>query len=73
MSTVFTAHFDGQVLVPDEPVVLPIGAKLEVRVESSQPQRGQFSDLADFAADLPASPGDLAAQHDHYLYGTPKK
>jgi hypothetical protein len=73
MSTIFSAHFDGKVLVPDEPVTLPVGAKLEVRVETAAPKRGQFADLADFAADLPDSPGDLSVQHDHYLYGTPKK
>jgi hypothetical protein len=24
-------------------------------------------------ADLPDAPSDLAGQHDHYLYGTPKR
>jgi len=27
----------------------------------------------DLAADLPDAPPDLAAQHDHYLYGSPKR
>lgn len=73
MPTIFSAHFDGKVLVPDEPVVLPVGERLEVRVDSANAPPGQFSELASFAADLPGSLGDLAAQHDHYLYGTPKK
>jgi hypothetical protein len=73
MSTVFSGHFDGRVIVPDEPVSLPVGQRLSVRVESSDRQAGQFSDLANFATDLPGSPGDLATQHDHYLYGTPRQ
>ena len=33
----------------------------------------RYADLLDLAADLPDAPPDLAAQHDHYLYGTPKR
>jgi hypothetical protein len=29
--------------------------------------------LLRFASDLPDAPSDLSAQHDHYLYGTPKR
>ena len=73
MSTVFSAHFDGRVIVPDQPVSLPIGEKLQLRLEIPSDQPGQFGDLAAFAADLPESPGALSVQHDHYLYGTPKR
>jgi hypothetical protein len=73
MAMSFSAHFDGRVIVPDQPLALPIGEKLQVRVESSGVPSGQFADLAQFAADLPDSPGDLSAQHDHYLYGAPKR
>ena len=73
MSTVFSGHYDGRVIVPDQPVSLPIGQKLQLRVETSSDQPGQFADLAAFAADLPDSPGDLSTQHDHYLCGTPKR
>lgn len=73
MSTDFSAHYDGHVIVPDQPVSLPIGQKLRVRVETPAEQPGQFAGLAELAADLPDSPGDLSIQHDHYLYGTPKR
>lgn len=73
MSTTFSGHYDGRVIIPDQPVALPIGQKLQLRVETPGNEAGQFADLAKFAADLPDSPGDLSAQHDHYLYGTPKK
>ena len=33
----------------------------------------RYADLLDLAADLPDAPPDLAAQHDHYLYGMPKR
>jgi hypothetical protein len=72
MPTFFSAHFDGNVIVPDEPLSMPIGRKLQVRIEEPTPPQSQFADLAKFAADLPDSPGDLSTQHDHYLYGTPK-
>ncbi len=73
MSTFFSGHFDGRVIVPDQPISLPVGEKLQLRVELTNEQSGQFADLTRFAVDLPDSPGDLSIQHDHYLYGTPKR
>jgi hypothetical protein len=86
MSTVFSAHFDGKVLVPDEPVALPVGEKLEVRVEAAnvrgiadraQPSLAPpLAGLAALAGSQPANPNlpcDLASQHDHYLYGAAKR
>jgi len=35
-----------------------------------------LADIADWSKrcpSTPTSPGDAAAQHDHYLYGTPKR
>jgi hypothetical protein len=68
-----TVHFDGRVLVPDEPVELPIGPALRVSVEAAEPVPDKFADLRALAVDLPDAPSDLSAQHDHYLYGHPKK
>jgi hypothetical protein len=73
MTRSLTAHFDGKVIVPDEPVQLPIGQPLRVLVEVQVPAAAPFADLLGFAADLPDAPPDLAAQHDHYLYGSPKR
>lgn len=72
MTRTITAHFDGKVIVPDEVVELPVGQSLRLQLELVE-NRAPFADLLDFAADLPDAPSDLAAQHDHYLYGTPKK
>jgi hypothetical protein len=73
MTQSIKAHFDGSVIVPDEPLHLPIGQVLEVHFSIPDSQPGRFADLASFAADLPECPTDLAEQHDHYLYGTPKR
>jgi hypothetical protein len=85
--TVLKAHFDGKVLVPDEPVDLPVNCALEVHVQPvSHPtipglQVGKvgktfLQNLAEELAKCPSNPDtprDGAAQHDHYLYGTPKR
>jgi len=73
MTRSISAHFDGKVIVPDEPISLPAGQRLRVEIESVEAPGGGFVDLLRFAADLPGAPSDLAGQHDHYLYGTPKQ
>jgi hypothetical protein len=78
------AHFDGQFIVPDEPLDLRKGQKLVVRIEpvgrvrkSSRKPGGRKKTALDRIAELRVSddslPADLSYQHDHYLYGTPKK
>jgi len=77
--TKLKAHFDGKVLVPDEPVDLPMDCELEVHVQptaQSQEKVGSLQRLLDLARQFPAgeqTPQDLAKQHDHYLYGLPKR
>jgi hypothetical protein len=72
MTQSISAHFDGQFIVPDEPVQLPVGQPLRVHVEVVD-AAPRFAELLDLARDLPDAPADLSAQHDHYLYGTPKR
>jgi hypothetical protein len=72
MTKSIAAHFDGKVIVPDEPVELPVGQSLRVYLELRN-SSSAFADLLQFEADLPDAPTDLAAQHDHYLYGAPKR
>jgi hypothetical protein len=72
-------HFDGKVLIPDEPVDLPVNCALEVEVKPAQPEAAEEKPLLKLAQrlqDLPGNPdwpSDGAAQHDHYLYGLPKR
>jgi hypothetical protein len=74
--TILRAHFDGKVLVPNEPVDLPIGQELELQVTAVPAAAPSvLQRLAKLAGEIPSDPAiprDGAAQHDHYLYGLPK-
>ena len=80
--TVLKAHFDGKVLVPDEPVDLPVNCALKVQVEevkkleTPSAEDKPLLELLKMVEALPHNPdwpSDGAAQHDHYLYGLPKR
>lgn len=79
--TTIHAHFDGKVFVPESAVTLPAGTRLQLVIEELPPVSAEnkgnpFAAMADIAAqfpDNPDSPRDGAAQHDYYLYGTPKR
>ena len=61
-------------IVLDLPQVLPEGARVEVVIKptAEQPKtlREILLETAGCMTDLPA---DFAAQHDHYVHGTPKR
>jgi hypothetical protein len=69
--------FDGKVLRPEEPLDLKPNGRYVVTIEgeSSGPEcsgePGILDDLHDLVTDFGVN--DLAAQHDHYLYGLPKR
>ena len=76
-------HFDGKVFVPDEPVDLPRGEAVVLHVQraaelpavSSNSTNGQddaWAVLKKMTGTV-EGPADWSAQHDHYLYGTPKR
>ena len=72
------AHFDGKVIIPDESVDLPKDQPLiaQIRVAPSNKKRRRQSVLDWLAENAVADdslPSDLSYQHDHYLYGTPKR
>lgn len=77
--TTLRVRFDGRVLVPEGPVNLPRDRVLEVQigpVSSGEEKDSPLAELAEWASTLsdnPEAPTDAAAQHDHYLYGTPKR
>jgi hypothetical protein len=83
MTTTLRARFDGRVFVPTEPVDVPKGAEFTLRIEPAAPTETDERPLARLgealdrlSAERPPSPEgrtDGAAQHDHYLYGTPKR
>ena len=84
MTTKLRARFDGRTLVPEEPVELPTDCVLEIAVTplpsetnpTGKKYKSTLAELADWVRTLPDNPDaptDGAAQHDHYLYGTPKR
>ena len=77
-------HIQNGAIVLDDPPPLPEGAAVEVQVFAAPPpQPGENSPpadvptvaerLKDFIGILEDLPEDAARNHDHYLYGAPKK
>jgi len=64
---------NGQILL-DDPVALPEGAEVNVEVVANgEPQPTIWDKLLKLAGTVEGLPSDMAENHDHYLYGTPKK
>ena len=70
-----SAHFDGKVIVPDEPLDLPPNQALRVHIEplEGEAEESALAWIAANAVENDTLPTDLADQHDPYLYGCPKK
>jgi hypothetical protein len=77
--TTLTGTVIGGVVVFDGGKTLPEGTAVEVVVlPPTPPSTGQSKPtlaerLLRHAGQVPDLPPDLAEQHDHYLYGTPKR
>jgi hypothetical protein len=75
----FSAHFDGTNICPDEPVSLPENVPLCITVvPASAPAASADSaldlfDRLEATSGLIEGPTDWSSEHDHYLYGAPKK
>ncbi len=78
--TILQAHFDGTSIVLDEPAELKPNTKVKVMVEpesnlkSDDSSQSKGTDLLSiFPKPVDMGIEDLSEQHDHYLYGTPKR
>jgi hypothetical protein len=65
-------------VVFDAPVSLPEGTRVRVEpVAEPASESGEGQSMLEILGDVVGSiddlPPDLAEQHDHYLYGTPKR
>ena len=75
----YKGHTENGVVVLDEPADLPDGARVTVDVcgADEAPAGGEVPTLAEtlapFIGKAVGLPTDAAENHDHYLYGTPKK
>jgi hypothetical protein len=69
--------FDREVLRPEEPIDFKPNGRYDVTIEEVPftPQGSGEAGILDDLHDLITGFGitDLAAQHDHYLYGLPKR
>ena len=69
----YQGHVTGGVIILDDDAALPEGTLVRVEpVAQHQPPTlaEQFKDFIGKATGLPS---DMAAQHDHYIHGTPKR
>jgi hypothetical protein len=71
------AHFDGKSLILDEPADLPRNQPLLIHVQPlpapTEPAGKTAWDVLDELTGSVEAPPDWSAEHDHYLYGTPKR
>ncbi|MCM3870450.1 MAG: antitoxin family protein [Pyrinomonadaceae bacterium] len=84
MTTNLKAIYEQGVLRLKEPLSLPDGTQVDVTVTSHEEENGEQSQrmedrswdaLTQLLAECAIDNGvpDLASQHDHYLYGIPKR
>ena len=77
MATTLDVVFDGKVFTPDKPVKLEKNKKYRITVE--QTENGAVAtnvnvwDTLEALAGSVEMPEDWSEEHDHYLYGTPKR
>ena len=61
-------------IVLDEPTSLPEGTRVEILAKvAAEPPANLAALLLRHAGKAQGLPPDAATQHDHYLYGTPKR
>jgi hypothetical protein len=64
-------------IVLDPPQVLPEGTRVEVVPKTAatrpNPKKTLQEVLLESAGTMTDLPADFAAQHDHYIHGTPKR
>ncbi len=74
MSELLSVTFDGSVLTPDQPLKLaPHKRYLITIVPEEVPTVANVWDLLEDLTGTVEAPEDWSAEHDHYLYGTPKR
>jgi len=61
------------VIVPDDNTGLAEGARVRITIAPSNKQKPFGERFAQFKGAAAGLPADLAAQHDHYRLGTPKR
>lgn len=74
---IYRGHVVQGAIVLDEPAALPEGAAVEVRLAAPPAESERsvtlYEQLLPFIGKMGGLPSDMAAQHDHYLYGSPRR
>ena len=75
MTKTLRAVFDGQVMRPEGPVDLKPNARYQLIVEGEVQEIGERDawETLEVLTGVIEGPEDWATEHDHYLYGTPKR
>jgi hypothetical protein len=60
-------------IVPEDPIPWPDGTRVVVDVAELEADRSLADVLRPVIGKVSDLPPDMAKNHDHYLYGTPKK
>ena len=61
------------VIVPDDVTALPEGARVRITPAPEEKPKPFGERFAAFKGAVPGLPEDLAAEHEHYRLGTPKR
>lgn len=70
---IYRGHVKGGVVVLDGAAGLPEGTEVRVEPVASAPGRSLAERLKDVIGSVTDLPEDMAAQHDHYIHGTPRE
>ncbi len=75
MTRTLTAVFDGEALKPTERLDLERDHSYQITIElpAETAKSGDAWDVLEALAGTLDAPPDWASEHDHYLYGTPKR
>ncbi|NEO53333.1 MAG: hypothetical protein F6K54_09720 [Okeania sp. SIO3B5] len=73
----FTVTYDGSVFYPEETINLKPNTRYTIQIISQEKQTETTYknawDLLEEMAGTYEAPEDWSKEHDHYLYGTPKR
>ena len=69
----FRGHVNHGVVVLEPGIELPEGIEVSVELVTPPPRKTLAEQLGDLIGSVPDLPADMAAQHDHYLHGAPKR
>ncbi len=70
---VYRGHVQNGVMVFDDRVDLAEGTVVDVEPVASKPDKTLAEQFADVIGQAPDLPPEMAAHHDHYLHGAPRK